>query len=79
MPKDFRGEICNYFGIDNVEESLRYRQKKVINRYSGSIYPLCHLIFADADVLNIQLSIIVCLFCDTLFLYIFSLPSFNGE
>ena len=35
MSKDSYGEICKYFGIDKVEESIRHRQEKFVKRYSG--------------------------------------------
>ena len=44
--KDSCGEICKYFGIDKVEESIRHRQEKLFNRYSGYSNSLCHSIFA---------------------------------
>ena len=28
-------QICKYFGIDTVEESIRHCMEKIINRYSG--------------------------------------------
>ena len=46
MSKDSYGEICKYFGIDEVEESLRHRQEKFVKKYSGYSNSLCHLIFA---------------------------------
>jgi len=33
MSKDSYGEICNHFGIDKVEESIRHRQEKCVKRY----------------------------------------------
>ena len=30
MSKDSYGEICKYFGIDKVEESIRHRQEKFV-------------------------------------------------
>jgi len=32
MPKDSYGEICKYFGIDKVEESIRHRHEKFVKR-----------------------------------------------
>ena len=37
MSKDSYVEICKYFGINKVEESIRHLQEKFLNRYSGSI------------------------------------------
>jgi len=36
MSKDSYGEICKYFGIDKVEESIRHRQERFVKRYYGS-------------------------------------------
>jgi len=46
MSKDSYGEICKYFGIDKVEKSIRHRQKKIVERYSGYSNSLCHSICA---------------------------------
>jgi len=46
MSKESYGEICKYFGIDKVEESIRHRQEKIVKRYSGYSNWLCHSIFA---------------------------------
>jgi len=46
MSKDSSGEICKYFGIDKVEESIRHRQEKFDKIYSGYSNSLCHSIFA---------------------------------
>jgi len=47
MSKDSYVEICKYFGINKVEESIRHLQEKFLNRYSGSINRIkcrnCHL------------------------------------
>ena len=47
MSKDSYGEICKYFGIDKVEESIRHRQENHVKRYSGYNNSLCHSIFAS--------------------------------
>jgi len=46
MSKDSYGEICKYFGIDKVEESISHRQEKFDKRYSGYSNSLCHSISA---------------------------------
>jgi len=46
MSKDSYGEICKYFGINKVEESIRHRQEKFVKRYSGYSNSLCHSISA---------------------------------
>ena len=46
MSKDSYGEICRYFGIDKVEESIRHRQEKFVKRYSRYSKSLCRSIFA---------------------------------
>ena len=46
MSKDSYGEICKYFGIDKVEESISHRQEKFVKRYSGYSNSLCHSISA---------------------------------
>ena len=51
MSKDSYGEICKYFGIDKVEESISHRQENFVKRYSGYSNSLCHSIFATNFVL----------------------------
>jgi len=46
MSKDSCGEICKYFGIDKVEESIHHRQENFVKRYSGYSNSLCHSISA---------------------------------
>jgi len=51
MSKESYGEICKYFGIDKVEESISHRQEKFVKRYSTvthyvTRYPL------GSDMLN---------------------------
>jgi len=46
MSKDSYSEICKYFGIDKVEESIDHRQEKKFKRYSGYSNSLCHSISA---------------------------------
>ena len=46
MSKDSYGEICKYFGINKVEESISHRQEKFVKRYSGYSNSLCHSISA---------------------------------
>ena len=43
MSKESYGEICKYFGIDEVED----RQKTFVQRYSGYSISLCRSIFAS--------------------------------
>jgi len=45
MSKDSYGEICKYFGIDKVEESIRVRKENIVSR-CGSSNLKCHRIFA---------------------------------
>jgi len=46
MSKDSYNEICKYFGIDKVEESISHRREKFVKRYSGYSNSLCHSISA---------------------------------
>ena len=46
ISRDSYGEICKYFGIDKVEESIRHRQEKFVKRYSGYSNSLCQSTFA---------------------------------
>jgi len=46
MSKDSYGEMCNYFGIDKVKESIHRREEKFVKRYSEYSNSLCHSISA---------------------------------
>ena len=46
ISEDFYGDICKYFGIAKVEESIRHRKEKIVKRYSGYSNSLCHSISA---------------------------------
>ena len=68
MSKDSYGEICKYFGIDKVEESIRHRQENFVKRYSGYSNSLCHSI--SARLWHVKLLILYyCLFILCVFLF----------
>jgi len=46
MYKDSYGEICKYFVIDKVEESIRHSQENFVKRYYGYSNSLFRSIFA---------------------------------
>ena len=66
MSKDSCGEICKYFGIDKVEESIHHRQENFVKRYSGYSNSLCHSI--SDRLWHVKLLIFVLLFV-LLFVY----------
>jgi len=43
-PRRLYGKICKYFGINTVEELIRFRQETFNNRYCGSNKFLCNVI-----------------------------------
>jgi len=73
MSKDSCGEICKYFGIDKVEESIRHHQEKFVKWYSGYSNLLCHSIFAR--LWCIIVCIIGCLFCVFYLIYVIFLDT----
>ena len=63
MSKDSYDEICKYFGIDKVEESISHRQEKFVKRYSGYSNSLCHSISAiHVKLLILYYCLYYCLF-----------------
>ena len=69
MSKDTYGEICKYFAIDKVEESISHRQEKFVKTYSGysnslTRYPLGCDMFITTFVLLFALLFVyfVCVF-----------------
>jgi len=72
MSKDSYGEICKYFGIDKVEESISHRQEKFDKRYSGYSNSLCHSISARlwcVKLLIVYHCLNYCLFTLCVFLF----------
>ena len=52
MSKDSYGEICKYFGIDKVEESLRHRQENLLRDILDTVTRYVTRHSLGCDVLN---------------------------